>query len=145
MSKFNVIYNDKTIEIDCEDTDNIIDIKKKIISEYNLNCEYIDLFILIERPIRGLGKFNLEKGKLPRTFDNYTLDRWNISDKTIEITFEEVEGYNPTIRKPFIKKANNSELVNKYRPPSIKSGEDYIIGDTQPEYSLASTEDFPEL
>ena len=42
----------------------------------SLNCKYIDLNILIERPIRGLGKFNLEKGKFPRTFDNYILDRW---------------------------------------------------------------------
>jgi len=29
MTQFNIIYNDKTVQINCEDTDKILDIKKK--------------------------------------------------------------------------------------------------------------------
>ena len=141
MTQFNIIYNDKTIQINFEDTDKILDIKKKIIKELELNCKYIDLNILIERPIRGLGKFNLEKGKFPRTFDNYTLDRWNIKDKEIEITFEEIEGYDPDIKKTFIKKANNNNS-GIYKPPIIQSGEKYIKEEV---FDLNSVTDFPTL
>ena len=143
MTQFNIIYNDKTIQINFEDTDKILDIKKKIIKDLELNCKYIDLNILIERPVRGLGKFNLEKGKFPRTFDNYTLDRWNIKNKVIEISFEEIPDYDPDIKKKFIKKANNNNNnTGAYKPPIIQSGETYIKEEV---FDLDSETDFPIL
>ena len=41
---------------------NINKLKLDIIKDFELSCEYIDLNITIERPIRVLGKFNMERG-----------------------------------------------------------------------------------
>jgi hypothetical protein len=143
MTVFKIINNDKTINIEFLDSDKILDIKKKIIKELNLNVKYIDLNILIETPIRGLGKFNLEKGKLPRTFDNYTLDRWNIAGKEIEISFIEIPEYDPDIKKKFVKKKIKSTNNGVYKPPQIESGETYIKDEQT--FDLNSDKDFPTL
>jgi len=120
MTVFKIINNDKTINIEFLDSDKILDIKKKIIKELNLNVKYIDLNILIETPIRGLGKFNLEKGKLPRTFDNYTLDRWNIVGKEIDISYIEIPEYDPDIKKKFVKKKKKFKKNGEKKQPKIK-------------------------
>jgi hypothetical protein len=88
-----------------------------------------------------LKKLNLEKGKFPRTFDNYILDRWNIKNKVIEISFEEIPDYDPDIRKKIIKKANNNN-TGIYKPPIIQSGETYIKEEV---FDLKSETDFPTL
>ena len=53
--------NDKTFECDISET--LLELKKKIIKEYNLDCKYIDIISNVERPIRSLGKFNLKHRK----------------------------------------------------------------------------------
>ena len=50
--------NDVLIDVEIEKT--ILQIKKLIIKTLELTCPYIDLIITIDRPIRCLGKFNLE-------------------------------------------------------------------------------------
>jgi len=141
MTLFKINYNNEIKEIKCNNEDKIIELKKRIIEEYNLNIKYIDLIFKLEKTLRTIGKFNLESGLLPRTFDNHKLDKWNLENKEINVTFEEIEDYKEDSFKPFQKKLNNS----LYRPPSanINSGDSYIK--IEQEYKLDSNEDFPSL
>ena len=142
--KFNVNFNDENKEIVCEESDTILIFKNKIIKDFKLIVKYIDLEFLNEIPIRSLGKFNLEKGKMPRTFDKYQLNRWELINKEIPCTFTQIYDYNPEIKKPIIKKNTNTLL---YKPPSkaytIKSGDEYIHNDIT--FDINSNDDFPTL
>ena len=143
MILFKITYNNEIKEIKCNNEDKIIDLKKNIIKEYNLNVKYIDLIFELEKPIRAIGKFNLESGLMPRTFDNSKLDKWNIENKEINILFKEVDDYVEDTFLPIIKKTNNTS--SGYRPPScnIESGQSFIK--QEPEYKLDSNDDFPSL
>ena len=142
MINFEVIYNDKTIIIECDGNKTVLDLKKKIINDFELKTKYIDLNFKNEYTIRGMGKFNLDKGILLRTFDNYKLERWNLENKNIKCELIEVDSYEPEKSSPIIKKTNSSI----YRPPSksgeIKSGDSYLEENT---FSLESNDDFPPL
>ena len=141
--KFIVEYKEETKEIDCGDNETILILKKKIIEEFKLVVKYIDLNFTIDRPIRSLGKFNLDIGMMPRTFDNYKLDRWELSNRDLKCTFEEVEGHDPSIRKSFIKKANIGAYIPPSRANEIKTGDEYVREEAN--YTLDSNEDFPAL
>ena len=132
-TKFTI--NDTFVDIEIEKT--ILEVKQLIIKTLELTCPYIDLIITIDRPIRCLGKFNLEPGKLPRTCDNYQLNRWELTGKTIQVDIQEIQDYN---NKKIVKKSSSTGL---YRPKikTIESGETYI----QPTYDIESDKDFPKL
>ena len=51
-------------------TDTMMNLKQLIIKNMKLDVNYIDLNFLIDKPIRGFGKMNLDKGIIPRTMDN---------------------------------------------------------------------------
>ena len=127
--------NTKTIQFSNEKT--MLDLKKEIIKQFKVDCEYIDIISNVERPIRVLGKFNFDKGLQPRTLDNYPFDRYGIDDRTIPITFNEVLDYLPDLN---IKKNNNS---GKYVPPNSRDKEEYIS--TEFTLDINSNEDFPAL
>jgi hypothetical protein len=99
MITFVVLNDDKSTEILCNLDNTMLDLKKKIILEYKLGVEYIDLIFDLERPIRGMGKFNLESGMMPRTFDNYNFDRYNLDNRIIKLKYVEVDDYIPNIKK----------------------------------------------
>ena len=91
-----VITKDKYEEkFECDLTDSILSLKKQIIERFKLKHDYIDIDFTIERPIREIGKFNLEKGVIPRTLDLYVFDRYGLEGRTIQATFNEVEDYQP--------------------------------------------------
>ena len=141
MITFIVTYNDISNNIEIEPDKKVLDLKKQIIDVFNLKVKYIDLEIVLKIPIRSLGKFNLESGAFPRTFDNYELNRWEIDNRLINLIITEVPDYDPKFKKPIIKKSING----LYRPPgqqqSIESGSSYI----EPTYELESKIDFPSL
>lgn len=139
--KFIVSYNKQDIEIECDITETILCLKKKIIAEFKLVTKYIDLDFKIDRPIRSMGKFNLDKGIMPRTFDNYTLDRWELVNKTINCTFIEIRDYKPFIKKPIIN--NKSRYIPPSRAHDLKSGDEYIKKDVT--FNINSNDDFPTL
>ena len=123
-----------------EDESNFLELKKKIIDQYNLNTKYIDISFLIDKPCRIMGKFNMESGLLPRTFDHYTIKRMAYKNNVINIEITIVDDYNPYEKRKTIKKKSTS----KYRPPgitNIESGSTYI----QPNFNLNSESDFPAL
>ena len=113
----------------------MLDLKKEIIKIFDLKCKYIDIISEVERPIRVLGKFNFDKGLQPRTLDNYEFNRFGIDERTIPITYEEVEDF-----KPFVKKANaNTGDKSTYVPPNGQSLEEESV------YDINSESDFPSL
>lgn len=109
----------------------ILDIKNDIIKVLNLECKYIDIDFQIDRPIRSMSKFNIEKGILPRTLDRYTLDRFAFYDKMddININCHIVNNYDNNVNK--IKSSNK-----KYVPPNKR---DNVI------INLSSLDEFPSL
>jgi hypothetical protein len=123
-----------------EDESNFLELKRKIIDEYNLKTKYIDIKFLTDKPCRIMGKFNMEPGLLSRTFDNYTINRMAYKHNVINIEIDLVDNYDPSLKKKVIKKQSTS----KYRPPgltNIESGSTYI----QPDFDLNSESDFPTL
>ena len=142
MISFQVFYNDEIKTINYNNNETILSLKKHIMNVFKLECKYIDLDFKNETTIRGMGKFNLDRGIILRTFDNYKLERWNLDEKDIQCKLIEVDNYEPEKVMPIIKKANPSI----YRPPSksleIKSGDDYV---KPAMYSLDSETDFPTL
>ena len=86
------IINDR--EFNLEESNTMLEAKKHIISELNLNCKYIDIEFCLERPMRTEGKFNIESGKVSRTFDRYTLNQFAFKDKVIVNIFE-IDDYDP--------------------------------------------------
>lgn len=86
------IINDR--EFNLEESNTMLEAKKYIISELNLSCKYIDIEFCLERPMRTEGKFNIESGKVSRTFDRYTLNQFAFKDKVIVNIFE-IDDYDP--------------------------------------------------
>jgi len=139
MLQFLVLNESENKEISIENTHTLLDLKNLIISELNLEVNYIDLEFLNDIPIRGIGKFNLEKGIILRTFDNYKLERWNLENKEIKCKIIKVTNYK-TEEKIVFKKQSTNKI---YRPSgkTIKSGESF----TEDTFDINSDTDFPTL
>ena len=130
--KFKVIKDDIIKEIDIEVKTTIEDLKNMIKDEYNI-LSYIDIDFQIEKPMRVLGKFNVEPGILARTFDRYELNKFGIKDE-INLTFHEVKDYKPyrnNNRKLDLKKYSTME--NLQTPGNVDS------------FNINSEDDFPKL
>ena len=138
-----VITKDKYEEkFECDLTDSILSLKKQIIERFKLKGEYVDIDFQIERPIRKIGKFNLEKGVIPRTLDLYTFDRYGLEGRTIQATFNEVGDYQPI--QPIQSRTNNQITFNKDMSYSEfkRSGLNKQSGLA---FDLKSDKDFPSL
>lgn len=140
MSKLCVSFNNEIKEVECNLDNTVINLKKDLIKVFDLKTKYIDIYFKLDRPIRGMGKFNLDNGLLLRTFDNYKLNKWNLENKTLQCEIFEIDDYEPEKFKPIIKKTTSLS----YRPPSQKilSGDSFI---KEANYNLDSNEDFPSL
>jgi len=156
------VVNEK--EIQCELTDTILEVKKKIMKQLELTCPYIELLFNLEKPLRHLGKFNVEMGKMPKTFDRYTLDRFAfIFNEQIKVDYTEVDDYDPDkqVRKPLMsggrgrgrglsRNLGADSGLGAYVPPSRETSS-FNHGSTQvemivePTFELASENDFPSL
>ena len=86
-----VVFVVNETQIEGKDTDTILMVKKEIIKQLDLSCKYIDITFVLEKPMRVLGKFNVEPGKLARTLDRHTLDKFAFKGD-IPVTYEEVDG-----------------------------------------------------
>jgi len=107
--------SEKTFECSLEDS--ILSLKQRIIKEFELTCEYIDIDFQLERPIRSLGKFNLESGILPRPLDNYTFDRYGLDGKEVKATFHVVEDYD---HKKYTTKFKHVRSIEKKVPYELR-------------------------
>lgn len=120
VSKEIKISNDSTIE----------NLKDTIKSEFSIH-NYIDIDFTIDKPMRVLGKFNVEPGVLPRTFDRYELDKFGIKDE-IALTFHEVLDYTPFTK---VKKEINLTRYSKDKEDTKET----------PKFNINSEDDFPKL
>lgn len=134
MITFIISDNDNKKTYNYELNDNIYKLKLDIIKDFNLKCEYIDLNITIERPIRVLGKYNMEPGIIPRTMDMYQFEKYGIDNKIITATFNEITDY-----KPYEKSRNSNTLIGRALNRESESIVESIT------YDLESNDDFPPL
>jgi len=152
MVQFQV--NDKLLEF--SNNDSLLHVRKEIMKEFGLTCPYVDIKYILDKPIRILGKFNVEPGTVPRTLDRYTLERFAFKD-ILNVEFTEVIDYDPT-------KLNRMKLmsggrgrglggINKsaYVPPSTRKESTFDHENTElsmtvdPSFVLDSEDDFPPL
>ena len=126
---FKVIKDDVVKEFTIEVKTTIEDLKNTIKDEYNI-LSYIDIDFQIEKPMRVLGKFNVEPGILARTFDRYELDKFGIKDE-INLTFHEVKDYTP--------QSLSKNKINLTRLTSLTNNDDRV------DFNINSEEDFPKL
>lgn len=124
---------EKTFE--CSMEDSILSLKNKIIQEFNLSTTYVDLEFILERPIRSLGKFNLESGIIPRTLDSYKFDRYGLDEKTVNATYHIVNDYH---HKKYERTFKHVNLSQKYKTGNLEKKEDT-------HFDINSETDFPSL
>jgi len=139
MIQFLVSKDEIQHTFECDPSDTIQELKQKIMEENDLeDTVYIDLELILEKPIRSLGKFNVEPGIIPRTLDRYQFNRFELDGKKINATYHVIQDY----KKPIIKKR---QVVNTgaYRAPVgiIESGDSFI----DPVFNIESEDDFPSL
>jgi len=139
-------------EIPCELSITMLDLKQKIINACDIDSSYIDISFILDTPVRILGKFNVEPGKLPRTLDRYTLGRFALQDRmTIEYT--EVIDYDPTKlnRVKLMSGSGRASGAGAYVSPGIRKTSlfdhtsDEVSMNIEPTYELESESDFPSL
>jgi hypothetical protein len=136
----------------------MLHVKQSIIKESKLSCKYIDISFVLDKPLRVLGKFNVEPGKLPRTLDRYTVDRFAFKESAvIEIT--EVPDYDPTVKKPIMSGGLGRGRgggrgrglgggQTAYKPPTSSSFDPTLNQQEltlEPVFDLDSQNDFPAL
>ena len=96
---FKVKESDENVHnAEMELTDTMMYLKQLIIKNMKLNVDFVDLNFLIDKPIRGFGKMNLDKGIIPRTMDNFPFDRYNLEGKEILCEFIPVKDYTADIK-----------------------------------------------
>ena len=97
---FNIINNkNEEFTIEVSKKIKIIDLKKNIMEKLKISEKYIDLEFLLERPIRKFGKFNLEPGILPKSFDNSKIEDFAFSNEILSIKILNNSNYTYTKKK----------------------------------------------
>jgi hypothetical protein len=134
MTTFIIAKDDITKTFECSMEESILSLKNKIIKEFNLSTKYIDLDFILERPIRSLGKFNLESGIIPRPLDSYKFDRYGLDGKTVNATYHIVNDYQPKKYERVFKHVN---LSQKYKTENLEKVENT--------FDINSESDFPKL
>jgi len=137
MITFSVNKDNSEKTFECSLEDSILSLKQRIIQDFELTCEYIDIDFQLERPIRSLGKFNLESGILPRPLDNYTFDRYGLDEKEVKATFHEVEDYD---HKKYTTKFKHVKTMKTQGERSYQLNKEKDNG-----FNINSEEDFPSL
>ena len=136
MITFIITKDNISHEFICSFEDSILSLKKNIIKKFSVTCENIDIDFKLERPIRSLGKFNLESGILPRSLDNYSFDRYGLDGKTIHGTYHEIN--------------DNDNDHKRYKPIKHKPMFSFLDNEFQKETNgfnldITSDVDFPKL
>lgn len=157
------VVGDNEYEFELSST--ILDVKKRLIKELDLSCKYIDLEFCLERPMRVLGKFNVEPGKVPRPLDKNMLSAFAFKDK-VKLSYTEVNDYDPDKpRTPLVFGARGrgrgqsmGQSMGRGRglsQPPLNSLERAISTfnhnetvqemNVEPTFDLSSNDDFPSL
>ena len=115
MIRFSVSKDEINHVYECDPKETILQLKDKIKKDYDLEGnDYVDIEFLLEKPIRSLGKFNVEPGILPRTMDRYAFNRYELEGKHIQTTFHVVKNFKQPIRKSFFSCIFPKKICSKY-------------------------------
>ena len=137
MITFTIIHDNITKEIQMDDSETFFILKEKIIQQFQCTCNYVDIYIVIDKPIRCLGKFNIDKGLFPRTLDRYPFERYDLEGRNISINFTEINDYkNKTIIHKEIKQGSYRTPQSRVKSPEAAGG---FQGD------ITSMIDFPPI
>jgi hypothetical protein len=101
-----------------QSSDKILDLKIMIVKDQYENKGNVNINLLIERTKRVFGKFNLEPGMLPVSFDNSSLDKFALKDG--EIINIKVEHIDRDIKQNKALSRNSSKKKGAYIPPNNK-------------------------
>ena len=123
--KLFIHLDDKVIQLDIDEDIKIIELKKYIIKQHvNEDCKYIDLENINEKIIKNFGKMYLERGNIPRMFDNFNLSKFMMDDEEMNLKIKVINDYeyregniNNIINR------ENKEVVKKMYVPPSKRGE----------------------
>jgi len=137
MITFVITKDDITNRFECSMDDSILSLKKMIIERFNLKATYVDIEFILEKPIRSMGKFNLESGIIPRSLDAYKFNRYGLDGHEINATFQEVNDYEP---KKYERSFKHINLSQKYKQPNHE--ESAVEPQT---FNISSESDFPPL
>ena len=135
--------NNEEKEIQLSMNKTILDLKKEIMNQYNLECKALDIFVDLEVPIRGMGKYTLEKGLIQRAMDSYSMEKFNIENKNIVITFKELEN---DYSLNAVKKSNQGSS-GRYVPPRMRKYEEKPKQNfsKQKQIDISDLNEFPPL
>ena len=127
MIIFYAVENEREFKFNL--TDKILDVKNTLIKDLELKSPYIDLLFLVERPIRNMGHFNIEKGVMSRVMDQYELSRFGLKDNmTLNIGYKLVDNYQPfdaTRKRVNLKKKEEVPVVPKEATFKLDSEDDF--------------------
>lgn len=129
------------------ETNTFLDFKKYIvnlISKDVSDITYVDINILLERPIRAFGKQILEPGLLPRTMDNFKFSEFNLDNREITCEYIPVSDYNPFTKKIEENERKSQNPSSIYQAPGIKKTAP-IQKKKEFNLLLDSDQDFPKL
>ena len=141
MVSFQVSYENEIKELKCDMTETITFVKERIKQEFDIDSKmYIDINITLERPIRSLGKFNVDRGIMPRTMDRYELNRFELEGKTIPVSVNLVmmKEVKPIVHR---EKSQTNYTINK---SSFDTGKKIQTIET-PTFDIGDLDDFPSL
>ena len=141
MVSFQVSYENEIKELKCDMTETITFVKERIKQEFDIDSNmYIDINITLERPIRSLGKFNVDRGIMPRTMDIYELNRFELEGRTIPVSVNlvKMKEVKPIVHR---KKSQMNYTINK---SSFDTGKKIQTIET-PTFDIGSLDDFPSL
>ena len=141
MVSFQVSYENEIKELKCDMTETITFVKERIKQEFDIDSNmYIDINITLERPIRSLGKFNVDRGIMPRTMDIYELNRFELEGRTIPVSVNlvKMKEVKPIVHR---KKSQMNYTINK---SSFDTGKKIQTIET-PTFDIGSFDDFPSL
>lgn len=148
------IINDR--EFTLEESKTMLEAKEYIMKDIALTCKYIDIEFCLDRPMRVEGKFNIEPGKLSRTFDRYTLNHFAFKDK-VTVIVNEVTDYDPhKPKKPFMSGGRGrgrglgadrflGRSLNSTQPKFNTNLNQVEIETEHNNFNLDSQDDFPSL
>ena len=124
--------NNKLKDYILQSSNKILDLKLMIVKDYYGDKGSVSIHLLLERTKRVFGKFNLEPGLLPNSFDTRLVDEFalregDVIDIRVKHINEEIKQksaekntenksrgkYIPPHKKKYSKKSNNSKFNNK--------------------------------
>jgi hypothetical protein len=131
------------VDIECSDTETILEVKKKIIKELSLPAAYIDIAFDLDKPSRVMGKFNIESGRLARTLDRYTVERFAFKERMAVVVTEVTDYKEQTFMSGGKKKRVGLSMTSSLPNLSKFDTESTIV--TMDQGFVLRDDDFPSL